>query len=64
MPTKNFTAKYRYRQDDQIGPQDYYVDLTAPSLKEAKRIAHSWEGRDARMTWLMEVTRTDRRPTP
>lgn len=40
---KTFTAHYRYRQEGLIGPQNYFVDLTAPSLKEAKRIAKSWE---------------------
>lgn len=57
MMTKTFTAHYRYRQEGTIGPLDHYVELTAPSLKEAKRIAKSWEDRDARMTWLMGVER-------
>jgi hypothetical protein len=54
---KTFTAHYRYRQEGLIGPQSYAVDLIAPSLKEAKRIAKSWEGREERMQWFMEIER-------
>lgn len=54
---KVFTAHYRYREVGTIGPHDYWVDLTAPSLKEAKAIAKGWQGRDDRMTWFMDITR-------
>lgn len=56
---KCFTAHYRYREEGRIGPIDHHIDLNAPSLKEAKRIAKGYEGRDDRMTWLMGVEKKE-----
>jgi hypothetical protein len=56
---KTFIAHYRYREEGRIGPIDYSVELAAPSIKEAKRVAKGWEGRDDRMTWFMGLEKKE-----
>lgn len=50
---KTFTLHFRYRDANGTGPHDYWVEVHAPSIREAKRIGKSWEGRDDRMRWFM-----------
>ena len=53
LVSKTFTLHFRYRDADGTGPHDHFVDIYAPSIKEAKCIGKSWEGREDQMTWFM-----------
>ena len=52
---KEFIARYRYPDPDGIGPKEVWKTITATSLRAARQIAKSYEGRDEELKWFMGV---------